>query len=135
MSRTDFFDTNVLLYLVSGESDFADRAQRLLADRGVISVQVLNEFCYVAKRKFRVSLPDARRVLVRVRRFCEVMPLDIETHDLGIDIAERYRLGVYDGMILAAARRAGCTSVLTEDLNAGQVIEGVTISNPFLSSS
>ena len=135
MSRTDFCDTNVLLYLVSGDSDHADRSERLLRDGGVISIQVLNEFCRVAMRKFRVSLADARRVLVRVRGLCEVVPLDTGTHDLGLDIAERHRLGVYDAMILAAARRAGCTCVLTEDLNDGQVIEGVTISNPFRNSS
>lgn len=132
MSATDaFFDTNVLLYLLSDDSAKADRAEELLASGGRVSVQVLNEFASVATRKLAMSMSEVRDILSTVRSVCAVMPLDVETHDLGLDLAERYRFSVYDALIVAAASRAGCTVVYSEDFQDGQAIEGLTIRNPF----
>src|SRR5437588_3734191 len=77
-----FFDTNVLLYLVSADSAKADRAEALAANGGVISVQVLNEFASVGLRKLAMPLGEVREVLSTIRALCEVMPIDIETYDL-----------------------------------------------------
>ena len=129
-----FFDTNVLLYLLSNDAARADRAEALLAAGGVVSVQVLNEFASVASRKLMMTIPEVREILSTVRSVCVVKPLDIETHDLGLEMAERYGFSIYDALIVAAAVRAGCAILYTEDLQQGQVIEKLQIRNPFVGS-
>jgi predicted nucleic acid-binding protein len=129
-----FFDTNVLLYLFSEDTTKSDRAEELVANGGVISVQVLNEFAAVASRKLGMSWSEIRDVLTPIRTICEVEPLTIETHDRGIEIAERYGLSFYDAMILASALSAGCKILYSEDLQDGQVIDRqLRIRNPFAS--
>ena len=92
MSEADrFFDTNVLLYLLSAETAKADRAEALLSGGGIVSVQVLNEFASVASRKLAMAIPEIREILSTIQAVCIVKPLDIETHALGLDMAERYR--------------------------------------------
>ena len=133
MSAADaFFDTNVVLYLLSADATKADRAEALLAAGGTISVQVLNEFAAVALRKLRMSWPEIREVLAQVRAVCSVEPLSVETHDRATEIGERYGLSVYDSLIVAAALLAGCRTLHSEDMQDGQVIERkLTIRNPF----
>ncbi len=126
-----FFDTNVLLYLLSDDTAKADRAEALLVNGGVISVQVLNEFAAVAVGKKAVDFTELKDILSAIRIACAVKPLDIETHELGLDIAERYRFSIYDSLIIAAALRARCSVLYSEDLHHGQTIEQMTIRNPF----
>lgn len=128
----DAFDTNVVLYLLSGDAAKANRAAQLLERGGTISVQVLNDFTAVAIRKFGMKISEIREILATVRRLCEVRPLDIETHDRALDLAQRHRLSIYDALIVAAAMRAGCTTLWTEDLHHGQKVERLTIRNPFI---
>jgi predicted nucleic acid-binding protein len=133
MSAADtFFDTNVLLYLVSGNTAKADRAEELLTNGGSISVQVLNEFASVATRRYDVEIAKIREILLVIRAVCSVKPLEVETHDLGLELAERYRYSIYDSMIVAAALRAGCSTLFSEDLQNRQRIGTLTIRNPFL---
>jgi predicted nucleic acid-binding protein len=129
-----FFDTNVLLYLLSNDAAKADRAEALLATGGVVSVQVLNEFASVASRKLTMTIPEVREILSTVRSVCVVKSVDVETHDLGLELAERYGFSIYDSLIVAAAVRAGCAILYTEDLQRRQVIENLTIRNPFAGS-
>jgi predicted nucleic acid-binding protein len=132
MSAADaFFDTNVLLYMLSADAVKADRAEALIAGGGVVSVQVLNEFASVASRKLGMAFGDIREILATVRAVCAVRPVDIETHELGLELAERLRFSVYDGLIVAAALRAGCATLYTEDLHHGQTIDQLKIRNPF----
>jgi predicted nucleic acid-binding protein len=131
MSRTDFFDSNVLLYLLSTSADKADAAEKLLVGGGTISVQVLNEYAAVATGKFRMPMSTVRRTLTEIRDACVVVPTDIITHERGLDIAERYKFSIYDSMLLAAAQQARCTTFFTEDLHHGQKIGGLTIRDPF----
>jgi predicted nucleic acid-binding protein len=134
MSAADsFFDTNVLLYLLSKDAAKADLAEALLATGGVVSVQVLNEFASVATRKMAMTIPEIREILSTIRAICVVRSLDIETHDLGLEMAERYGFSIYDGLIVAAAV-ARCAILYTEDLQQGQVIDQLTIQNPFAGS-
>ena len=127
-----FLDTNVLLYLLSGDDVKADRAEGELRAGGVISVQVLNEFASVAFRKIKMSLAEIREVLTAVRAGCKVVPISEESHDLGLQVAERYRLSIYDAMIVASALLAGCSTLLSEDMQDGQVLEGrLEVRNPF----
>jgi predicted nucleic acid-binding protein len=127
-----FFDTNVLLYLLSANAAKADRAESLLASGGIVGVQVLNEFAAVATRKLALDIAEIREILETVRAVCAVTPLDVETHELGLAIAERYRFAIYDSFIIAAALRAGCGVLYSEDLQNGQSIDGLTIQNPFV---
>ena len=133
MSGADvFFDTNVVLYLLSADAAKADRAEDLLAAGGTLSVQVLNEFAAVALRKLRMSWPEIREALEPVRAVCSVEPLSIRTHDQATTISERYGLSVYDSLIVAVALLAGCKTLYSEDLQDGQVIERkLTVRNPF----
>jgi predicted nucleic acid-binding protein len=127
-----FFDTNVLLYLLSADAAKADRAEELLAGGGVISVQVLNEFAAVASRKLRMPWADVNEVLTQVRAVCEVHPLTIETHEQAMQLAQRYGLSVYDALIVSAALLSACKTLWTEDMQDGQVVNRkLTIRNPF----
>jgi predicted nucleic acid-binding protein len=128
----DFFDTNVLIYVASGQAPKADRAERLLRDGGMISVQVLNEIANVARRKMRLSWPETRAFLSLVRGLLAIEPITLKTHETGLALAERYRLSVYDAMIAASALLAGCDRLWSEDMHDGLVIEGrLRIVDPF----
>ena len=127
-----FVDTNVLLYLLSDDAAKANRAETLLTGRIVISVQVLNEFANVARRKLGLGWPELEQALKDIRRFAEVRPLTVDTHERGMTLAKRYQLSIYDAMIAAAALEAGCATLASEDFSAGQRFEGrLTIRNPF----
>ncbi len=131
----DFFDSNVVLYLLSADTTKADRAEELLAIGGTISVQVLNEFVAVASRKLRMSWTEIREVLAQIRAVCVVEPVTIETHDRALLLAERYGMSIYDALIVAAALLANCNTLHSEDMQDGQVIERqLTIRNPFTTS-
>lgn len=127
-----FVDTNVLLYLLSNDAAKADRAEALLRERIVISVQVLNEFANVARRKLGLEWVAVSQALLDIRRFSEVRPLTLETHERGVALARRYQLSVYDAMIAAAALDAGCDTLASEDFSTGQRFERqLTVRNPF----
>jgi predicted nucleic acid-binding protein len=133
MSGADpFFDTSVLLYLLSDNTAKADRIEALLSARGVVSVQVLNEFAVVALRKLKMPLNEVREILDTIRAVCAVEPLTFETHDRGLAVFERYRFSLYDSMLVAAALIAGANIVYSEDLQHGQVIDDqLRVTNPF----
>jgi predicted nucleic acid-binding protein len=127
-----FFDTNVLVYLASGDTGKADRAEAVLAAGGTISIQALNELTNVARRKMRLSWDDTRRLLATVRGVVSVVPLSIETHETGLELAERYGLSTYDAMIAASAALHDCDTLWSEDMQHGLLIDGrVRIANPF----
>jgi len=128
-----FFDTSVVLYLLSADAQKADRVEALLAGGGTISVQVLNEFAAVARRKSALSWQEVREALSVVRATCVTYPVTEDTHDRGVDLAERYGFALYDSMIVAAAQGAGCTTLFSEDLQHRQIIDGtLTVRNPFI---
>lgn len=118
-----FFDTNVVLYLLSADSAKANRAEALLAGGGTVSVQVLNEFASVASRKLGLSWAEIREVLATVRAVCDVQPLTVETHDRALALIEGHSLSVYDALIVASALEAGCQTLWTEDMQHGRLIE------------
>ena len=127
-----FFDTKVLLYLLSSDTEKSDRAEQLLSAGGVISVQVLNEFASVASRRLKMSIEEIREVLTTIRAVCTVVPISEETHDEALRLAERYGLSIYDSLIVAAALIAECNTVVSEDMQDGQVLDRrVKIRNPF----
>jgi predicted nucleic acid-binding protein len=133
MSGADsFFDTSVLLYLLSDDSARADRIEALLAARGVISVQVLNEFAVVALRKLKMPLNEVREILDTIRAVCAVEPITVETHDRGLAVFERHRFSLYDSMLVATALISGAKILYSEDLQHRQIIDNqLRVTNPF----
>jgi predicted nucleic acid-binding protein len=130
-----FFDTNVLLYLLSEDSFKADRAEAIIALGGTISVQVLNEFASVASRKLKLSYSEIRDVLGTIRALCQTQAVTPDTHDRGLDIAERFGFSLYDSMIVSAALQSRCTILYSEDMQHGQEIDSqLVLVNPFLSN-
>lgn len=127
-----FFDTNVLVYLASGDAKKADRAEALLAAGGATSVQVLNELANVCRRKMNLPWAETRRFLTLVRGVLAIHPLTVETHEAGLALAERYKLSHYDALIAAAALQAGCDTLWSEDMQHGMKIGGrLRIADPF----
>jgi predicted nucleic acid-binding protein len=127
-----FFDTNVLVYIASGDSAKADRAEAAIAAGGVISVQVLNELANVARRKMQMSWTETHALLTMLRGLLTVHPLTLETHEIGLELAERYGFSMYDAMIAASALHAGCDTLWSEDMQHDMVVdERLRIVNPF----
>ncbi len=127
-----FFDTNVLLYVASGDTGKANRAETLIGEGGIISVQVLNEITNVARRKMRLSWTETGAFLAMVRGLLPVQPLTIDIHEAGLRLAERHGLSTHDAMIAAAALDAGCDTLWSEDMQDGMVLDDhLRIVNPF----
>jgi predicted nucleic acid-binding protein len=127
-----FLDTNVLVYIASGEVAKADRAEAIVAAGGAISVQVLNELANVARRKMRMSWADTHAFLAMLRGLLTVHPFSLETHEAGLRLAERYGFSIYDAMIAASALHAGCDTLWSEDMQHGMILDdGLHIINPF----
>ena len=135
MSGEFFFDTTVLIYAVASDDPRASTAEDLLANGGTVSIQVLNEFVAVARRKLRMSWEEVVEALAAIRVLCaEPVALTIETHDAALQIAQRYGFHIYDSLIVAAAIEADCTTLYSEDMQHDQTIGSVTIRNPFRGS-
>ncbi|HLJ22894.1 MAG TPA: PIN domain-containing protein [Candidatus Acidoferrales bacterium] len=132
-----FLDTNVLIYAVALDDPRSARAEVLLASGATISVQILNEFVSVARRKLIMPWRDVREALAAFRTLCPApLPITVELHEAAIEIAERYGYGMYDALVVAAALEAGCAYLYSEDFQDGQTIDGrLTIRNPFALSS
>ena len=129
---TAFIDTNVLIY-AHGSGAKSETAREVILTGGVISVQVLNEFAAVLRRKFRLewaviadALADVRAALGPVR------PVDVEIHLHAVALARSHGFSFYDALIVASALAAGCDTLVTEDLQAGRRVEDLTIVNPFV---
>ena len=127
-----FIDTNVLVYVASGDPAKADRAEKIIADGGTISVQVLNEVANVARRKMRMTWSETHALLSMIRALLPVQPITVETHETGLELAERYGLSICDAMIAASALHAECDMLWSEDMHDGVVIKDrLRIANPF----
>jgi predicted nucleic acid-binding protein len=127
-----FFDTNILIYLASDDAAKADRAEAIVREGGAISVQVLNEVANVAQRKMKLTWQETRGFLSSLRELLTVHPVTVDTHELGLALAERHQLGVYDALIAASALLAECDMLWSEDMQDGMAIDRrLRIVNPF----
>ncbi len=137
-----FVDTNILVYAYDIDAEekhtiAQDLLMRLWKTRqGVLSTQVLQEFYVTVTRKLSTPLDPAtaRRVIAPYQAW-HVQLIEIATVLEASEIAERHQLSFWDGLIIAAARQAGAERVLSEDLQAGRVMESVLIENPLTGSS
>jgi predicted nucleic acid-binding protein len=127
-----FVDTNVFVYAFSVDPR-RTAARKILADGGLISAQVLNEFTSVMRTKGRRSWEEIERSLsVILRRFPTVLPLTVETHAAAVPLARDHSIAFYDALVLAAAIDAGCETLYSEDFQHGRRFGDCTIVNPFL---
>ena len=131
-----FLDTNVLVYAYSQKDYRTEAARRLLLDGGVVGVQVLNEFASVARAKLGLTWAEVQQAIEHIVILCpNPRRQGIETHRRALGICKRYGLSIWDGLIVAAAAEASCSILLTEDMQHGQIVEGVRIENPFLNTA
>ena len=132
MSAKPFLDTNIIVYAFSTNDPRSTKAVALIEGGGAISVQVLNEFVHVLRRKQGrdwVEIIDALDVLTIL--LDAPAPLTGELHEMAVKIARRQNFSIYDSLIVAAAQHTGCAVLYSEDLQHGQRIDQLTIRNPF----
>jgi predicted nucleic acid-binding protein len=136
MSARSFLDTNVLLY--SDDRDAPGKRRRALdllaghrlARTGVVSLQVLQEYFAAATRKLGVEAEIARRKVELFANY-HVVVLDVDDVLAAVDLYRLHQLAFWDALIVRAARQGGCSVLLSEDLQDGRSIDGVTVVNPF----
>jgi predicted nucleic acid-binding protein len=127
--------TNVLVYTATSDAR-KQRAVECLGRSGWVSVQVLNEFIHVARRKLRHDWPQIELALGLLRASLDdVVPVTLNTHIGAVSLAREHGLSFYDALIVAAAVEAGCDTLYSEDMQHGRTIGGLTIVNPFLDSA
>lgn len=128
-----FIDTNILIYLLSEDTDKANRAEEIVRAGGRISVQVLNELANVARRKLAMPWKEIEELLDLIQAVCTIDSLTVEIHERGMAVAEQYNLSFYDSLIVAAALLGKCNILYSEDMQDGLLIDQrLRIYNPFL---
>lgn len=138
----DFFDTNILVY---GSDDSEPEKQVVARDlvedavengSGVLSAQVLGEFFNSVTRRIRLPLSaDEAELLIEKYSVMPVVALDLELVRRAVATCGQYQVSYWDALIIAAAERAGCARIISEDLNSGQSYHGVVVVNPFVGGS
>jgi predicted nucleic acid-binding protein len=133
MSDRAFLDTNVFVYAIVQDDPRSHSAEKLISDGGTISVQVLNEFAAVVRRKSDMTWGEVQLALETSKILCpDPFPITLDIHQKALGIAEKYGYKIYDALIVASALEAGCTILYSENMRDGQVIEKrLTIRNPF----
>lgn len=129
--RPVFFDTNIVLYLLSADEHKANTAEALLTQGGMVSVQVLNEAASVCRRKLKLPWPEVHELLDAVKACCDVVPLTRAVHERALHLAERYQLSLYDALICASAQDADAEMLYTEHLQDGLKLGRLQVCNPF----
>ena len=121
-----------MLIYAQGAGARSETARRVVLAGGVISVQVLNEFAAVLRRKFRLDWAVVADALADVRAALgPVRPIDLDIHLNAVTLARLHDFGFHDALIVASALAAGCDTLLTEDLQTERRVAGLTIVNPF----
>jgi predicted nucleic acid-binding protein len=134
-----FLDTNILIYWLD-LGPRADLVEELLAQDAVISVQVLNEFANVLRKKRDMPIATIHELVDTLLQTCTVGDLTVRVHQGALELAARYKLSVYDASILSAAAEMGCAVVYSEDMQHGMSIKWpksigngtLSIKNPFI---
>lgn len=128
-----FLDTNVLIYAVTQNDPRTARAEELLASGGVLSVQILNEFAAVARRKLQMPWAEVGEAVEAFLVLCpSPIPITLDIHEAARTIAEKLGCNIYDALVVSAALEGGCNTLYSEDFQDGQVIDGqLTVRNPF----
>jgi len=132
-----FIDTNVFIYALDQKDEKKQELARKTIRRvveshqPVISTQVIQEFHVVASDKLKVD-PIVLKSIIHNFHNMEVVNNDLELVEQAIDISILFRLSFWDSLVIAAAEKANCECVLSEDLNSGHSYRGVKVINPFI---
>jgi predicted nucleic acid-binding protein len=130
-----FFDTDILVYATTSDVK-KQQAVDCLGRGGLASVQVLNEFVHVARRKLRHDWPEIEFALGQFRdSLDDVVPVTLNAHTGAVSLARDQGLSFYDALIVASAIEAGCDTLFSEDMQHGRTIGGLAIVNPFIESA
>ena len=135
-----FIDTNLLIYADSGDQPAKQHTALTLLKQlrinytGVLSTQVLNEYCNVALNKLRLPHADIRQQLHFWQQF-EIVQVTPSIIEAALDLHQTRSLSYYDALVVAAAQTSGCTVLYSEGMNADEVIGGVRIVNPFVAAA
>ena len=140
MATRHFIDTNVLVYAEAKDYPLKQKAAFTLLKQlyeetsGVLSTQVLQEYCNVALKKLRLTPQYIRSQLDFYEQFevIQVTPAIIRT---GMDLHQTRSIVFYDAIVIASASTAGCSVLFSEDMNAGEIMNGVRIVNPFVQAA
>ena len=135
---SDFFDTNILVYMYDRHDPakqaraFEAASEAIVYRTGVVSAQVLGEFFTTVTRRIPnpISVEAAEEAISLFARML-VVELDLALVQRAIVTSSRYQISYWDGLIVAAAERAGCARIISEDLNAGQIYHGIEVVSPF----
>ncbi|MBK7053005.1 MAG: PIN domain-containing protein [Rhodoferax sp.] len=135
MATRSFIDTNILIYAEASDEPIKQQAALTLLKQlfetgtGVLSTQVLKEYCNVALKKLKLA-PEHIRAQLDLYELFEVVQVTPPLIRSALDLHQTRRLAFYDALVLASAQTAGCTVLYSEDMNAGEVVGGVQIVNP-----
>ncbi|MBN2356931.1 PIN domain-containing protein [candidate division KSB1 bacterium] len=137
-----FIDTNILVYANDRSDAFRREKSKQALYEGlvngnlVVSTQVLGEFYVTVTRKIKVPLStDIAQKQIQLLRSIEIVEIDFHLVLQAIDLSNRHLISYWDSLILAAAQKAKCMTIYSEDLNPGQIIESIVVLNPFLTPS
>jgi predicted nucleic acid-binding protein len=131
-----FIDTNVLVYAEASDAPVKQQAALVLLKRlfesskGVLSTQVLQEYCNVAIKKLKLPSQHIRAQLELYEQF-EIVQVTPSIIRHGLDLHQTRSVSFYDAIVLASAQTAGCRVLFSEDMNAGESMGTVRIVNPF----
>lgn len=135
MSGRHFLDTNVLIYAFATGDPRKPTAERVVAQGGVISVQVLNEFANVSHARLGLSWGEIAKRIDTVKALVDPpAALTQDIHDDARDIARTRKIAFYDALIVASALNAKCNVLLTEDFQTGTRFGSLEVRNPFSAS-
>jgi predicted nucleic acid-binding protein len=129
-----FLDSNIIIYGLHSEQDFKKslKSARLFESAAVISTQVISECLHISQKKFRANPAALEEILEFLLGTFKLTEIHSSTLRLAARLRHSIHVSQYDAQIIAAALEAGCTTLYTEDMQHGQVIEGrLTITNPF----
>ena len=136
MPTRSFIDTNILVYAEASDEPAKQRIaldllkQLFETTSGVLSTQVLQEYCNVAIKKLKLPAAHIRAQLDLYEQF-EVVQVTPAIIRAGLDLHQTRSLSFYDAIVLASAQTAGCSVLLSEGINAGELVGGVRVVNPF----
>lgn len=137
MPTRSFIDTNILVYAEASDEPAKQRIaldllkQLFETTSGVMSTQVLQEYCNVAIKKLKLPPAHIRAQLDLYEQF-EVVQVTPAIIRAGLDLHQTRSVSFYDAIVLASAQTAGCNVLLSEDMNAGELVGGARVVNPFL---
>lgn len=136
MGTRSFIDTNVLVYAEASDAPLKQRAALSLLKGlyeeglGVLSTQVLQEYCNVSLKKLKLPAQYVRAQLDLYEQF-EVVQVTPAIIRAGLDLHQTRSVSFFDSIVLASAHASGCNVIWTEDMNVGEIVNGVRIANPF----